>query len=82
MDACFGLSRKKAQGQSLDEPKHKTLYFADQDDVDNFVDGYGESSEEVEQVQCNLCIYVLFLYPISVAKISEMIHNIVPIMTW
>jgi hypothetical protein len=52
MDACFGLSRKKSQGQSLSEPKHGTLYFADQDDVDNYVRNYDDSSEDVEQVNC------------------------------
>ena len=38
MDACFGLVRKRCQGQICGEPKHGTLMFSDQDDVDNFVD--------------------------------------------
>ena len=44
MDACFGLSRKKAKGCSLGSSRHGNLLFADQDDVDNFVDNYMHTS--------------------------------------
>lgn len=44
MDACFGLARKKAQGQGIGTPRHQNLFFGDQDDVDNFVDNYQEST--------------------------------------
>lgn len=51
MDACFGLSRKKCQGlKSIGVPKHGQLMFADQDDVDNFVNGYCERASEVSKV--------------------------------
>ena len=43
MDGCFGLSRKKDKGHNLGTPKHGTLLFADQDDVDNFVNSYGKA---------------------------------------
>lgn len=50
MDACFGLSRKKCQGlKSIGVPKHGQLMFADQDDVDNFVNGYCERASEVSK---------------------------------
>ena len=44
MDACFGLSRKRSQGEGFATPKHKDLFFRDQNDVDNFVDHYSETS--------------------------------------
>ncbi|KAK3716896.1 hypothetical protein QZH41_017010 [Actinostola sp. cb2023] len=44
MDACFGLSRKKAQGEGVGMPKHQNGFFADQDDVDNFVNNYNETA--------------------------------------
>ena len=40
MDACFGLTRKKNVGNSFTTPNHGCLVFADQDQVDNFVDNY------------------------------------------
>lgn len=55
MDACFGLSRKKSQGEGLSNPKHKDLFFGDQDDVDNFVDHYNETS-----VSEHVCPYYVF----------------------
>ena len=50
MDACFGLARKKRQGQSFRVPKHADLFFADQDDVYNFVDGYSRHADDVQEV--------------------------------
>lgn len=50
MDACFGLNRKKTQGQQLTDPNHTNVYFADQDDVDNFVAQYHEDCQNTEPV--------------------------------
>ena len=50
MDGCFGLCRKKDKGHNLGKPKHVTLLFADQDDVDNFVNSYGKAGADMEQV--------------------------------
>lgn len=49
MDGCFGLCRKKDKGHDLGTPKHGTLLFADQDDVDNFVNSYGKAGADMEQ---------------------------------
>ena len=57
MDACFGLSRKKSQGSGLSAPQHKDLFFGDQDDMDNFVDHYSETS-----VSEHVCPWVMFTY--------------------
>jgi hypothetical protein len=43
MDACFGLCRKKTKG-SAGDTRHKNEFFADQNDVDNFIDNYTASS--------------------------------------
>lgn len=57
MDACFGLNRKKRQGtKSFQLPKHGTLMFADQDDVDNYVNSYCEKADEVPKVQCTILL--------------------------
>ena len=50
MDGCFGLWRKKDKGHNLGTPKHGTLLFADQDDVDNFVNSYGKAGADMAQV--------------------------------
>ena len=51
MDACFGLSRKKRQGQkSVGVPKHAQLMFADQTDVHNFVNSYCARASDVSKV--------------------------------
>ena len=50
MDGCFGLCRKKDKGHNLGTPKHGTLLFADQDDVDNFVNSYGKAGPDMAQV--------------------------------
>ena len=56
MDACFGLTRKKRQGTtSFALPKHGTLMFADQDDVDNYEQSYSEKANDVSKVHtCEL----------------------------
>lgn len=54
MDACFGLARKKSQGRGIAQPKQKDLFFGDQDDVDNFVDNYNETSV-AEHVMLLVC---------------------------
>ena len=50
MDGCFGLCRKKDKGHNLGTPKHGTLLFADQDDVDNFVNSNGKAGADMAQV--------------------------------
>ena len=50
MDGCFGLCRKKDKGHNLGTPKHGTLLFADQDDVDNFVNSYGKAGADMAQI--------------------------------
>ena len=56
MDGCFGLCRKMEKGHNLGTPKHGTLLFADQDDVDNFVNSYGKAGADMEQVKA--CLYL------------------------
>ena len=48
MDACMGLARKTAKGEKFSEmePRHGTLFFHDQDDVDNFVNNYSATDSE------------------------------------
>ena len=46
MDACFVLTRKKNAGNSFTTPNHGCLIFADQDQVDNFVDNYSNSAKQ------------------------------------
>lgn len=48
VDACFGLSRKKAKGGNMISSRHGDLLFSDQDDVDNFVDNYPHSGNKSE----------------------------------
>jgi hypothetical protein len=50
MDGCFGLCRKQKKGNILGTPKHGTILFADQDDVDNFVNSYGKAGADTQQV--------------------------------
>ena len=66
MDACFGLSRKRSQGEGFTTPKHKDLFFGDQDDVDNFVDHYSETSVS-EHVCLDAFAFLVFL-PIKCEK--------------
>jgi hypothetical protein len=51
VDACFGLARKKTWNQTSIVPRHGTLLFCDQDDVDNYVNNYvmkqGKTSVQV-----------------------------------
>jgi hypothetical protein len=68
MDACFGLCRKRSKGKGTRESRHIT-FFADQDDVDNFVDTYPGSGKidthlnEVHTIMyLELCIkYILII---------------------
>lgn len=46
MDACFGLYRKKTKGNaSQGDTRYKNEFFADQNDVDNFIDNYKNASK-------------------------------------
>lgn len=52
MDGCFGLVRKKSAGVTLIPSRHNLTMFADQNDVDNFVDTYTESAKHATVVRC------------------------------
>ncbi|XP_028416359.1 uncharacterized protein LOC114540363 [Dendronephthya gigantea] len=52
MDGCFGLVRKKSAGANFIPSRHGLTMFADQNDVDNFVDNYTESAKQAT-VNCN-----------------------------
>lgn len=69
MDACFGLYRKKSKGYAVmgADSRHKNRLFADQDDVDNFVNNYSGSlrlsDPDIFSVnKVNLLYYLLFNY--------------------
>lgn len=64
MDGCFGLTRRKRQGQSFDVPKYGTLMFADQDDVDNFVNTHSESAEDVKEASTFILYIIIILFNI------------------
>ena len=49
MDACFGLVRKKSAAKSILPPRHMTM-FANQTDVDEFVDNYTSNAKRAETV--------------------------------
>ena len=54
--ACFGLTRKKSAGNNYTTPNHCCLKFADQDEVDNFVDNHSKSDKiegEVIPSECS-----------------------------
>lgn len=60
MDTCFGLARRKRPGQTCDmTPKHGELLFADQSDVDNFVNAHSQKAEDIKEVQCDICCEVV-----------------------
>ena len=53
MDACFGLVRKKSAGLNLCPPRHGSTFFADQCDVDNFVQDYSRKTKEAPTVSAS-----------------------------
>lgn len=50
-DALFGLCRKKAAGLSVRKPHHQGRYFADQTEVDTFMDSYPSTRVSSQKVQ-------------------------------
>jgi len=55
----MGLVRKKCKGSAgLLEPRHGTLIFSDQNDVDNFVDNY---QKEVKHNEVHVEDYFRYL---------------------
>lgn len=50
MDACFGFVRKKSAGCSLLPPKFGMCMFADQADVDNFIEDHTKETKKSENV--------------------------------
>ena len=55
MDGCFGLVRKKHARLAIAPPLHRDSLFADQADVDNFIQGYSKDKQEAESVR-ELCL--------------------------
>lgn len=45
----WNVQKEGQLGHNLGTPKHGTLLFADQDDVDNFVNSYGKAGADMEQ---------------------------------
>lgn len=69
MDACFGLVRKKSAGKSSLPPRHSLTMFANQEDVDEFVDNYTASAKQTETVSeaklslhAKSCVYCILLF--------------------
>eukprot|EP00112_Aurelia_sp_Birch-Aquarium-sp1_P024844 Seg801.5 transcript_id=Seg801.5/GoldUCD/mRNA.D3Y31 product="hypothetical protein" protein_id=Seg801.5/GoldUCD/D3Y31 len=52
MDACFGFTRKKSAGKSINPPIYEMKMFADQADVDNFVSKHSKDTRKAEN-PCN-----------------------------
>ena len=50
MDACFGFTRKKSAGKSINPPLYEMKMFADQADVDNFVSKHSKDTKKAENV--------------------------------
>ncbi len=50
MDACFGFPRKKSAGASIHAPRFEKNMFADQADVDNFVQKHSKEVKKSENV--------------------------------
>jgi hypothetical protein len=50
MDGCFGLIKKKSAGTNICPSRHSSTMFADQNDVDNFVDNYTASAKQASVV--------------------------------
>ena len=47
MDGCFGLVRKKSASTNICPSRHGLNMFADQDDVDNFVENYTNAKSAI-----------------------------------
>ncbi|XP_028411455.1 uncharacterized protein LOC114534011 isoform X3 [Dendronephthya gigantea] len=52
MDGCFGLVRKKSAGANLLPARHNGTFFANQDDVDSFVDDNSKKAKQAP-TDCN-----------------------------
>ena len=57
MDACFGFPRKKSAGSSVNEPRFGCDMFADQADVDNFIEKHTSVLKKTENVSILECWY-------------------------
>lgn len=56
LDAIFGLPRKKAAGKSVRQPLHGDLFFADQSQIDEYVDNAARATKVVTKVShCISC---------------------------
>ena len=54
MDANFGLVRKYTSGNSVEEPKHPSKFFAASQDVQSFIESVADTRIGVPQVNFNL----------------------------
>ncbi|XP_028392622.1 uncharacterized protein LOC114517161 [Dendronephthya gigantea] len=52
MDACFGLVRKKSAAKCILPPRHQLTMFANQTDVDEFVENYTSNAKKAD-TSCN-----------------------------
>ena len=64
MDGCFGLVRKKHARLAIGPPLHRDSLFADQADVDNFIQGYSKDKQEAESVRelCHISVGIYLEY--------------------
>lgn len=62
MDACFGFPRKKSAGASIHAPRFENNMFADQADVDNFIQKHSKEVKKSENVG-NLFAEILSFIP-------------------
>ena len=54
LDALFGLPQKKTAGRSHRPALHGSLFFCNQDSVDEFVAEESATSKRINQVLCTL----------------------------
>ncbi len=55
----LALPGKKTAGNSYTTPNHGCIKFADQDEVDNFVDNYSKSKKIEGEVQPRSVMYIV-----------------------
>ena len=65
-DALFSLCRKKAAGQSVRPPLYGTLYFDDQDVVDDFISTYDLESSVSSKVCTKHLLLIVGILSINV----------------
>ncbi len=58
-DALFGLPRKKAAGISHKDALHGSVFFGDQNEVDEYVASYNTTSKKVTKVSIQTQFQIL-----------------------